>query len=1375
MMRLLSYVALFSALVLLTPPVLAESKSSNDCHFVPQEKPTEVVVEYTSKLRVELSQLPEVRIVGVLEDRKSGKQIPMVWDPLESPRLSYVVTVDPGVWIFSFRSDPLYRTAETSRLEGQDRFSITYRAVVPSKQCPQSDCSALAECDNKNESTKADDSLIFRETIRLQPFNLFDYNDRKNLSLNKDNAKEDIIVKIYQKVIKSKSDKDEDFRKFAVSAASFLAQNGKNEISRNDVDLVIETVFKPICKEVENLTKQFPEIEKDFLDLCQKNRIDKFYEEVIFHEIIRGNAGDEKERSCSKALIVDVYSELLGMSNKISDIDHACESYSVAKKQIAIMTEWARKKPDSAPLLGVAELADNLVSLANIDKKDAHKVSARQLVRALIQGGRTEQLEKITEAYNELKGENISSAKLTASNSEERKRSIIHCLCIKKNRDDKCLDSKNQDMTNEELAFLKELERSVEYEQQLNSTGVKLIQNVAPPADEQGQQRIRGFLHSLYQMKSKIKNDPRHIITPLNVLSSMKNRISKGNNEKNRQIVETIQSLEDRVSGLSYRFSSKLKLYGEDIVEISANGAESERSVSEAIKNMGASEFRSASGRSLSDPVPQVVVDLFGILAEIAFDRAKTKGFAILSARATQLVCEELTGKAVHKEFDQKLSHPNALWWLPNDNAPLLPQTCATVRGLRVQEIATSGKSIYTALITDISSLPLGLLFKEKERTTVLLNRILELALDRVKRIELTGMLSKNELAPLRGINVRQSNSAIQNAIRAALAVELSALTKSLDEAKMLGLSDQDGVELKKNLDRLKDLLAKQEKSDLSLINIAGFLGDVSVEFPALRISTGNVILNATQTKDWCEHLFDADESEKVNCSGILGFGVKNIMESESLLPARNLILAKVNEIYQGQHENAGPAVCWGKLNQAVKELQSASPIANSQRVIADNIELYQKMFKLIQLVHGSKHWKNAEDCDEKKIELAGPVMPLGRILDIVAQIEQHLALYPRVDGEVKIIAEPMLKALAMSVKTLLASAESGAFGEREVQLAFLSFAKEFVRQSDELLRTNGKRLKEIQNKKGDSAPLDGEQEKVKEEAKIVQGLVCPVRFALAVVSACQHRGGCDAAVVASYLQDPSNFLDDDKCSPDQQQLQTWPEMAQFVSRALEVVKPTKATPPVVQLRNVSNLIFDVAERLLSQQKTRAFPLDKASLQAMRSIITGALGQDAQAVLIGFSGLVAKGLGEAYRQPNSALSPDADDITTTQFGRSLQKFSALAAAVSSYAQNYSSGDDKLDEKQAKAQRAIADAKTANRCQASRVSPCGTGVNQRPKNRTRSPTNFKILPVPKAAVLISGLLHWWEKPYRASRGAPNLSDRPPAQSGLRLQWRRGVAI
>ncbi|HNF99084.1 MAG TPA: hypothetical protein PK493_17425, partial [Pseudomonadota bacterium] len=184
MMRLLSYVALFSALVLLTPPVLAQSKSSNDCHFVPQEKPTEVNVTSTSQLRVELSQLPEVRIVGVLEDRNTGKQIPMVWDPLESPRLSYVVTVERGVWIFSFRSDPLYRTAETSRLEGQDRFSITYRAVVPSKQSSNSRDPA-----NQTESTcEAEDSAlspkgwVHRETIRLQPFNLFDYNDRKNSS-----------------------------------------------------------------------------------------------------------------------------------------------------------------------------------------------------------------------------------------------------------------------------------------------------------------------------------------------------------------------------------------------------------------------------------------------------------------------------------------------------------------------------------------------------------------------------------------------------------------------------------------------------------------------------------------------------------------------------------------------------------------------------------------------------------------------------------------------------------------------------------------------------------------------------------------------------------------------------------------------------------------------------------------------------------------------------------------------------------------------------------------------------------------------------------------------------------------------------------------
>ncbi|MFO0882595.1 MAG: hypothetical protein U0894_00125 [Pirellulales bacterium] len=70
----------------------------------------------------------------------------------------------------------------------------------------------------------------------------------------------------------------------------------------------------------------------------------------------------------------------------------------------------------------------------------------------------------------------------------------------------------------------------------------------------------------------------------------------------------------------------------------------------------------------------------------------------------------ELTGKALRAEFAKEEDSLKSLWWLPNDNAPILPQTCATIRGLRVQEIATSGKSIYDALIADISILPLGLI-----------------------------------------------------------------------------------------------------------------------------------------------------------------------------------------------------------------------------------------------------------------------------------------------------------------------------------------------------------------------------------------------------------------------------------------------------------------------------------------------------------------------------------------------------------------------------------------------------------------------------------------------------------------------------------------
>ncbi|MFO0882594.1 MAG: hypothetical protein U0894_00120 [Pirellulales bacterium] len=287
-------------------------------------------------------------------------------------------------------------------------------------------------------------------------------------------------------------------------------------------------------------------------------------------------------------------------------------------------------------------------------------------------------------------------------------------------------------------------------------------------------------------------------------------------------------------------------------------------------------------------------------------------------------------------------------------------------------------------------------------------------------------------------------------------------------------------------------------------------------------------------------------------------------------------------------------------------------------------------------------------------------------------RIEQRFAISPELDEKTPVHGRTDAQSVGAKYQVYW-QMQSLVLLVKRKSTGFLSFAKEFVRQSDHLLSLPGPQSVTVNN-----GQLDIDEQSLRD-------VVCPVRFALAVVSACQHRGGCDAAVVASYLQKPDRFLDDNnRCSPDQQQ--KWPEMAQFVSRALEVVKPTKATPPAVQLRNVSNLIFDVAERLLAQRKTRAFPLDKASLQAMRSIITGALGQDAQAVLIGFSGLIGRGLDVALHQRRDASLTDDDTVTDTMFGKALQKFSALAAAVASYAQNYSSGDDKLDEKQAKAQR-----------------------------------------------------------------------------------------
>jgi len=511
--------------------------------------------------------------------------------------------------------------------------------------------------------------------------------------------------------------------------------------------------------------------------------------------------------------------------------------------------------------------------------------------------------------------------------------------------------------------------------------------------------------------------------------------------------------------------------------------------VSAAINRMGVSEGRSVAGRSLSDTVPQVVTDLFSIIAEIAFDRAKTKSFSILSERATRLVCTELTGanlrqqlakmqkddkKNDDKENDkqkgdaQKGDKSSEWWWVPNSSRPLLPETCETVRGLRIQELATAGKVIYAALLSDITAMPLLVLQQSYQLAhTESLERILKDA----------------------------SDSLTQEALKPA---------------------------------------------------------------PADRVQR----LNELKTK--------------IN-------GIKNS------LPALREPSTSVEE----------------KLKGLVKTANDVEAVLNAVKVVRKD----GKDATLLESLDG----------------------PLNRFI-----------LRSREGGAMVLLTAPLLRTLAVTVQRYASG--GGALDERDLQLAFLAFAKDFAKLSDALL------------------PLVPDK-----------SLVCPVRLALAVVSECQSRGGCDAGAISSYLQAPEQFLSDEQCSKQDPKL--WPAISVFISRAIEVVRPTRSITSAAQLHNITELVLDVAEFALSKQQDAAFPFDAGSLASIRSIFIGAVDQEAQKVLIGFSRLLTAGLEKAVS--------DASDL---EFAKALHKFSALSGAVASYAQNYPSSNEQLDEKQAKALR-----------------------------------------------------------------------------------------
>lgn len=104
-------------------------------------------------------------------------------------------------------------------------------------------------------------------------------------------------------------------------------------------------------------------------------------------------------------------------------------------------------------------------------------------------------------------------------------------------------------------------------------------------------------------------------------------------------------------------------------------------------------------GARALDPVSGIANELLKVIAEVAVERAKTRGFQLLSDQIRLALCEEL------KWTPQLLNLFGRVVAPPGSEGRILPKTCKAVETLRMQELTSSVKAIYPALVKDIVAL----------------------------------------------------------------------------------------------------------------------------------------------------------------------------------------------------------------------------------------------------------------------------------------------------------------------------------------------------------------------------------------------------------------------------------------------------------------------------------------------------------------------------------------------------------------------------------------------------------------------------------------------------------------------------------------------
>lgn len=126
----------------------------------------------------------------------------------------------------------------------------------------------------------------------------------------------------------------------------------------------------------------------------------------------------------------------------------------------------------------------------------------------------------------------------------------------------------------------------------------------------------------------------------------------------------------------------------------------------EVHKGLQQGSLGESGARGLESAAPAAAQEALRIFAEIAYERARSKAFELLTQILSRFICDDLK---LPGDLAQALG-------LPGKELQVLPTTCSVVRHLRVQELGSSAQALLRSLLTDVAQLSTDVLVAQLHR-----------------------------------------------------------------------------------------------------------------------------------------------------------------------------------------------------------------------------------------------------------------------------------------------------------------------------------------------------------------------------------------------------------------------------------------------------------------------------------------------------------------------------------------------------------------------------------------------------------------------------------------------------------------------------------